>query len=113
RSRRRDPESRRPYAVQCLAARLHQGDALPGHRGPSLQSRHPRRMAPPLDDFRGCQRNGTRAGLALLYGGAAHAGGNGAGEEAIMSRKINRQDMREAAEKYKNWGRWGAKDEIG
>ncbi len=30
-----------------------------------------------------------------------------------MSRKINRQDMREAAEKYKNWGKWGPKDEIG
>jgi len=30
-----------------------------------------------------------------------------------MSRKINRDDMRAAAEKYKNWGKWGPKDEIG
>jgi kynurenine formamidase len=30
-----------------------------------------------------------------------------------MSRRLTRQDMREAAEKYKNWGKWGAKDEIG
>jgi kynurenine formamidase len=30
-----------------------------------------------------------------------------------MSRRLTRQDMREAAEKYKNWGKWGPKDEIG
>ncbi len=30
-----------------------------------------------------------------------------------MTRKLNRQDLREAAEKYKNWGKWGPKDEIG
>ena len=30
-----------------------------------------------------------------------------------MGRKITRQDLREAAEKYKNWGKWGADDEIG
>src|SRR3954462_15754296 len=30
-----------------------------------------------------------------------------------MSRKITRQDMRDAAEKYKNWGKGGPKDEIG
>jgi hypothetical protein len=28
-------------------------------------------------------------------------------------RKITRQDLREAAEKYKNWGKWGPQDEIG
>jgi kynurenine formamidase len=27
--------------------------------------------------------------------------------------KITRQDMRDAAEKFKNWGKWGAADEIG
>src|SRR5438094_878497 len=32
---------------------------------------------------------------------------------ANMGRKLTRQDLREAAEKYKNWGRWGAQDEIG
>ena len=30
-----------------------------------------------------------------------------------MAKKINRQDMRDAAEKYKNWGKWGPADEIG
>src|SRR5436853_4000189 len=28
-------------------------------------------------------------------------------------RKLTRQDLREAAEKYKNWGKWGPEDEIG
>jgi kynurenine formamidase len=28
-------------------------------------------------------------------------------------KKITRQDLREAAEKYKNWGKWGPQDEIG
>lgn len=28
-------------------------------------------------------------------------------------RKLTRQDLAEAAEKYKNWGKWGADDEIG
>jgi kynurenine formamidase len=28
-------------------------------------------------------------------------------------RKLTRQDLREAAEKYKNWGKWGPADEIG
>jgi len=27
--------------------------------------------------------------------------------------KVTRQDLREAAEKYKNWGKWGPNDEIG
>jgi kynurenine formamidase len=30
-----------------------------------------------------------------------------------MTRKLNRDDLRAAAEKYKNWGKWGPKDEIG
>ena len=30
-----------------------------------------------------------------------------------MGRKLTRQDLREAAEKYRNWGRWGPADEIG
>jgi kynurenine formamidase len=30
-----------------------------------------------------------------------------------MTRKLTRQDMRDAAEKYKNWGKWGPQDEIG
>jgi hypothetical protein len=30
-----------------------------------------------------------------------------------MGKKITRQDLREAAEKYKNWGKWGPHDEIG
>src|SRR5258708_38792228 len=28
-------------------------------------------------------------------------------------RKLTRQDLRKAAEKYKNWGKWGPDDEIG
>ena len=28
-------------------------------------------------------------------------------------KKITRQDLREASEKYKNWGKWGPDDEIG
>ncbi len=31
----------------------------------------------------------------------------------MPARKITRQDMRDAAEKYKNWGKWGPADEIG
>jgi kynurenine formamidase len=31
----------------------------------------------------------------------------------MSERKITRQDLRDAAEKYKNWGKWGSKDEIG
>ena len=30
-----------------------------------------------------------------------------------MSKKYTRQDLRDAAEKYKNWGKWGPNDEIG
>src|SRR5262249_60319526 len=31
----------------------------------------------------------------------------------MSQRKCPRQDLREAAEKYKNWGKWGPDDEIG
>src|SRR5712672_3002928 len=31
----------------------------------------------------------------------------------MNGRKLTRQDLRDAAEKYKNWGKWGAQDEIG
>ena len=31
----------------------------------------------------------------------------------MSGRKLTRQDLRDAAEKYKNWGKWGADDEIG
>jgi hypothetical protein len=30
----------------------------------------------------------------------------------MVTRKLTRQDLREAAEKYKNWGKWGPQDEI-
>ncbi len=30
----------------------------------------------------------------------------------MTARKITRQDMRDASEKYKNWGKWGPADEI-
>ena len=31
----------------------------------------------------------------------------------MPARKLTRQDLRAAAEKYKNWGKWGPNDEIG
>jgi kynurenine formamidase len=31
----------------------------------------------------------------------------------MASRKLTRKDLSDAAEKYKNWGKWGPKDEIG
>ncbi len=31
----------------------------------------------------------------------------------MTARKITRKDMSEAAEKYKNWGKWGPDDEVG
>ena len=31
----------------------------------------------------------------------------------MAGRKVTRDDLRQAAEKYKNWGKWGADDEIG
>src|SRR5919107_253140 len=31
----------------------------------------------------------------------------------MRERKLTRQDLRDAAEKFKNWGRWGPDDEIG
>ena len=31
----------------------------------------------------------------------------------MAGRKLTRKDLAEAAEKYKNWGRWGPEDEIG
>jgi kynurenine formamidase len=35
------------------------------------------------------------------------------GRSFMAGRKLTRQDLRDAAEKYKNWGKWGANDEIG
>src|SRR5947199_3593967 len=31
----------------------------------------------------------------------------------MADKKISRQDLTEASEKYKNWGKWGPDDEIG
>ncbi len=31
----------------------------------------------------------------------------------MTGRKVTRDDLRQAAEKYKNWGKWGPDDEIG
>src|SRR5204862_7063969 len=30
-----------------------------------------------------------------------------------MAKKYTRQDLRDAAERFKNWGKWGPNDEIG
>src|SRR5262245_55513175 len=35
------------------------------------------------------------------------------GRNAMTAKKYTRQDLRDAAEKYKNWGKWGPADEIG
>src|SRR5512140_2332855 len=35
------------------------------------------------------------------------------GAKGFPMKMLTRDDMRQAAEKYKNWGRWGDKDEIG
>src|SRR5579872_7413343 len=32
---------------------------------------------------------------------------------AASKKKLTRQDLRAAAERYKNWGKWGPQDEIG
>jgi hypothetical protein len=31
----------------------------------------------------------------------------------MATRRLTRQDLSDAAEKYKNWGKWGPDDEIG
>ena len=31
----------------------------------------------------------------------------------MAAKKYTRQDLRDASEKYKNWGKWGPNDEIG
>ena len=41
-----------------------------------------------------------------MESGQQRGSGNGA-------KKVTRQDLRDASEKYKNWGKWGPKDEIG
>src|SRR5262245_55524955 len=33
--------------------------------------------------------------------------------QAMAGKKVTRQDLRDASEKYKNWGKWGPNDEIG
>src|SRR6202046_3112164 len=33
--------------------------------------------------------------------------------QPMAGRKVTRDDLRAAAEKYKNWGKWGPEDEIG
>src|ERR1700728_753118 len=33
--------------------------------------------------------------------------------QPMAGRKVTRDDLRQAAEKYKNWGKWGPDDEIG
>ena len=31
----------------------------------------------------------------------------------MIEKKVTRQDLADAADKYKNWGKWGPDDEIG
>ena len=39
--------------------------------------------------------------------------GSNAGLNTASKKKLTREDLRDAAEKYKNWGKWGPQDEIG
>src|SRR5437588_2317713 len=48
---------------------------------------------------------------AAVFSSAAPA--KGQGTQKMAERKVTRDDLREAAEKYKNWGKWGPADEIG
>src|SRR4029078_6317492 len=34
-------------------------------------------------------------------------------DTTMAKRKVTRQDLRDASEKYKNWGKWGPNDEVG
>jgi hypothetical protein len=48
---------------------------------------------------------------AAVFSSAAPA--KGQGTQKMAERKVTRDDLRQAAEKYKNWGKWGPADEIG
>src|ERR1019366_9273897 len=59
---------------------------------------------------------GGRAGAASLMARARTPEGSTMSNTTLNAgskRKLTRQDLREAAEKYKNWGKWGPQDEIG
>src|SRR6202023_2351545 len=54
-----------------------------------------------------------RAGKARLTSDQRADPRTNRGSNAMTTRKLPREDLSEAAEKYKNWGRWGPGDEIG
>src|SRR6266702_3515323 len=61
-------------------------------------------------------RNSVVMAPSLVFGGASQKSQryNTKTQGGTMSkRKLTRQDLRDAAEKYKNWGKWGPDDEIG
>jgi len=52
-------------------------------------------LSPPMRRDSGCDRVAARAFSLQLKKGIS-----------MPARKLTRQDLRDAAEKYKNWGRW-------
>src|SRR5258708_3042499 len=59
-------------------------------------------LSSPMRRDSGCDKVAARASSLQLKKGIS-----------MPARKLTRQDLRDAAEKYKNWGRWGPNDEIG
>src|ERR1700719_2424330 len=55
-------------------------------------------------------RSGERARLKCFRPSRSTKAGKG---KPMAGRKVTRDDLRHAAEKYKNWGKWGPDDEIG
>src|SRR5262249_25129563 len=62
-------------------------------------------------------RGDVASGTCIVYGHRLYFGGQPLfifiRGKSMSARKITRQDIREAAEKYKNWGKWGPNDEVG
>src|SRR5437773_888535 len=59
-------------------------------------------LSPPMRRDSSCDKVAARVFSSRLKKGIS-----------MPARKLTRQDLRDAAEKYKNWGRWGPNDEIG
>src|SRR5204863_8288700 len=79
-------QPRRPDAARRLAARLHQGVAVPGDRGPHGEPPRARGMAWPFDRFVSSEGNGRGLRLAVLCCGAAARRRAGPGEEKVAMR---------------------------
>src|SRR2546427_9116615 len=69
-----------------------------------LTSQRPAKRIAPSTGNRRCDKVAPRRFSRLL---------DNTKGSSMPGRKLTRQDLRDAAEKYKNWGKWGPKDEIG